>query len=86
MNFGIAKSTNKCIGCLTLQKHIVFVHCHCKSYPEFHVDSTIELTFPKPVYRSHRCVSFLHMESTETRLRYTRVFARFDQNLVFHDN
>ena len=27
---------------LRASRHIVFVHCHCKAFSEFHVDSTIE--------------------------------------------
>ena len=41
MDFGIAIAPINALD-VSHNKNIVFVHCHCKEYSEFHVDSTIE--------------------------------------------
>ena len=57
-----------------------------KTYSEFNVDSSIELTLPKLVYHSPWLVLCLYMQGTDTHLRHTQVLVKFDQKWIFYDN
>ena len=72
------------LSCLISSSNwIHLIICLCKTYSEFHVDSSVELTLPKLLYPPHLCVLCLHSDSTDTHLRHIKVLDKFDQYEYF---